>query len=438
MELRNTHPVIFVPGFLGWGPDDPGFGSYWEGLRDAATDVARGITGEPGRVAVAPVGPISSHWDRARELFYQIRGGGRIDYGEHPDHYDTGETRSQHDRFAPGPGRGLFEGWNPHHPVHLVGHSHGACTIRVLQHMLRKESFEGEAPSDGWIRSITTISGVNNGTTLPYAMGVTKSDGRPTSSSGQGLEALIKTVIEAGLNLDDSPPILVKKFLRHGIDFAQNYRWRLEHWGIRRRKFLFFHEDTLSIVRQILKSNLLKGKDNALYDLSLHGMKSWNEKIRESAKTYYLAYATEATHESGSDGCHRAGDDMNPLLNRFADKMGSFDQPIDGIDGFVARDWWPNDGAVSSHSQREPWLGREDDKASTMTFDGHWPDALERGRWHFGRIGGRVSGRDWGVGDRRQGWDHLDIAPFPGTDQMQREQVAFLTTLLRGLWGLPE
>ena len=73
----------------------------------------------------------SSVWDRAVELFWQIKGG-RVDYGaEHA-------ARHGHARY----GRkfaGLYREWDAAHPVHLIGHSMGGQTVRMLVQMLRDE-----------------------------------------------------------------------------------------------------------------------------------------------------------------------------------------------------------------------------------------------------------------------------------------------------------
>lgn len=61
---------------MGWGQDEMGGYKYWGGNHDFEH-----FLNEQGfEVYTASVGPVSSNWDRAVELFYQIKGG-QVDYG---------------------------------------------------------------------------------------------------------------------------------------------------------------------------------------------------------------------------------------------------------------------------------------------------------------------------------------------------------------------
>uniref|UniRef100_A0A804N3L6 Glutathione S-transferase family protein n=2 Tax=Zea mays TaxID=4577 RepID=A0A804N3L6_MAIZE len=80
------------------------------------------------RVLVTDLGSLTSIHDRARELFYYLKGA-QVDYGE--EH----SKACGHNRF----GRIYHIGHYPvryeHNLVHFVGHSAGAQVVRVLHHM---------------------------------------------------------------------------------------------------------------------------------------------------------------------------------------------------------------------------------------------------------------------------------------------------------------
>ena len=68
---QNQHPIILVHGFMGWGRDEMGSYRYWGGKNDIENELIK----NGFEVYTSNVGPVSSNWDRAVELFYQIKGG---------------------------------------------------------------------------------------------------------------------------------------------------------------------------------------------------------------------------------------------------------------------------------------------------------------------------------------------------------------------------
>ncbi len=182
----NKHPVILVHGFLGFGPDQfrySGF-RYWGGWGDIAGHMQR-YKG-PRTVYAAAVGPVSSNWDRAADLYAQIKGG-CVDYGAAHVRRQSipGQVRKPPGKcWAADPANNphgyplaLYPQWDSAHPVHLIGHSQGGTTIRALVELLERGSPEDEGGGElfqggkiGWIKSVTTISAPHNGTTLSDAV----------------------------------------------------------------------------------------------------------------------------------------------------------------------------------------------------------------------------------------------------------------------------
>jgi triacylglycerol lipase len=190
VTAANNYPVILVHGFLGFGPDTfehSGF-NYWGGYGDIAShmQVYRG----PRTVFAAVVGPVSSNWDRAADLYVQIKGG-CVDYGaahvrrHGQEHGSAGQQQKPGGKcWAADPKNNpegyplaLYPAWDAQHPIHFIGHSQGGTTIRALVELLEHGSPEDEGGHPlytggkvGWVRSVTTISAPHNGTTFADAV----------------------------------------------------------------------------------------------------------------------------------------------------------------------------------------------------------------------------------------------------------------------------
>jgi triacylglycerol lipase len=183
----NNDPVVLVHGFLGFGPDTyPGNGFlYWGGYHNIAARMQ--LYKGPHAVYTAGVGAISSNWDRAAELYAQIKGG-CVDYGA--THVARNGYPGQPQKplgkcWAADPGNNphgyplaFYPQWDAQHPIHLIGHSQGGTTIRALIQLLEHGSPDGdEGGGDlyrggriGWVKSVVTLSAPHNGTTLRDAV----------------------------------------------------------------------------------------------------------------------------------------------------------------------------------------------------------------------------------------------------------------------------
>ncbi|MFC6748240.1 esterase/lipase family protein [Deinococcus aquaticus] len=68
--LDKSTPLILVHGLGGFGRDEALGLRYWGGLNDVQQD----LRGQGYSVFTASMGPVSSNWDRAAELYAQIKG----------------------------------------------------------------------------------------------------------------------------------------------------------------------------------------------------------------------------------------------------------------------------------------------------------------------------------------------------------------------------
>ncbi|KAL2829068.1 hypothetical protein BJY01DRAFT_261389 [Aspergillus pseudoustus] len=184
---RTENPIVLVPGFTGFG--EPIFGSinYWGGFEDLAAALQT-HTGVP--VILPRIGPISSNWERACELYCQLREIQRtgtdngfdtrstptpssiaVDYGRYIDlPPDTARTTK----------RAVVLGqlepewtWTEAHPVHMICHSQGGNTVRLLIELLsgrhaaqHPRYFPSGSNQQALVKSVVTLGTPYRGTTI--------------------------------------------------------------------------------------------------------------------------------------------------------------------------------------------------------------------------------------------------------------------------------
>ena len=310
----NSCPIILVHGFFGWGPDEAGEYNYWGGH----IDLVEFLTEAGYEVYPVSIGPISSNWDRAVELFYQVKGG-QVDYGEsHSQKFNLV-------RFPPGKTYpGIYPQWDADHPIHIIGHSMGGQTSRQLEYLLQNRweletsALLGESV-DGWIFSITTLSTPHNGTTLV-------------------------PILDDMLTLFDN-------LLPYIIGFHENSIWEdifdydLEQWGLGRLPDEKFHD----YIKRLDDSAVGHSSNLCAWDLSLDGARELNSVYLSDPSTYYFSYSTSATRRDDRTGYHLPDDKMAWRLWANGFRMGRYS----GADST----WYENDGVVNTNSMIAPTTG---------------------------------------------------------------------------------
>ena len=380
----NNDPIVLVHGFLGFGPNElqgTGF-KYWGGFNDVEAYM-RSHNGSH-QVYTAAVGPVSSNWDRAVELYYQIKGG-CADYGtartakfaaygkiQKPAGKCWATSASNNPNNYP---LALYPQWDAAHPIHLVSHSQGGQTVRTLIQLLENGSPNGNEGGGalytggkiGWVKSATTIATPHNGTTLRDVI----VDFVPKVSELAG-----KVVEVAGL----------------GGSGGQLYNFKLEQYGLAQGPAENFND----FINRTKGAPFWKldNHDAAQWDLGPDGAKELNSWVKTSPNVYYYSIGTDAT-EAGSFCCNDtdrviapvqlssyqyARNDMIFFLKNTAGEwvvpsilqrgMGSYTQSNTSR-VIIDSTWFRNDGVVNTVSMKSP-SGQPVRSYNGSSVKGYW------------------------------------------------------------------
>ncbi len=306
---------------MGWGREEMGSYRYWGGK----IDLEQVLNEEGFTVYTTNVGPVSSNWDRAVELYYQIKGG-QADYGKtHSELY--GLIRNPKGKSY----SGLYPEWDENHPVHIIGHSMGGQTARMLDYMLRTSivdssginedsDFLGEA-HQGWIKSITSISTPHNGTTL-------------------------SNIVTTGI------PFLQDFIALAAVVGNSFYHFDLEQWGFERTG----NETWGDYFRRMREHPAWGTKNIVSWDVSVEGARQINSLCTANQDIYYFSFITSNTVLDSSSNHHVPDKSMSYIIRANARLMG-LKKAFYADGSSTDSTWFENDGIVNKVSMYGPTTG---------------------------------------------------------------------------------
>lgn len=287
MKFKTNYPFVMVHGMLGFGKGvilNDYLLPYWGML---SGDLTTYLKGEGFEVYNPGVGPVSSAWDRACELYAQLVGG-TVDYGKaHSEKYG-------HKRFGRTYSKPVFEGWGAQKKVNLVGHSHGAATIRLLATLM----YSFKKPVDTIEKMTTYIANFTGGT------------------------------------------------------LAKFWDFQMEQWNLNGFED---GKSTKSPINKDIQKDVIASKDTVYYDVSLMGAKEVNEKIECVDSIYYFSFPCRKTSQKffTKERQETPMLSMHCCFRPFSKSMGKYKENTFN-DIKIDERWLANDGCVPTFSSRAP------------------------------------------------------------------------------------
>ena len=336
---KNKEPFVFVHGLNGWGGAEGinGIVPYWGATTG---DLMSYLQSEGYECYSASVGPLSSAWDRACELYAQLVGSA-VDYGE------AHSKEHNHNRYGRTYYQALVPDWGELdengkiQQIHLIGHSFGGTTVRMLIHLLNEGSAEEIAATASddisglftggkgdWVKSATTICTPHNSSTIYYPL------------KALGLYEVVQNV----------------SFLYAGVMGRSFFNGRLVDFHLEQ----FGLTDVLhgrkadGLIEALIRveQNL---DDTCIYDLTPEGTAKLNGECAINEDIYYFSYPFTTTSSIDFLGVEIPDIKTNPVIYLTGLVMGITPEFTDPYTGVVYDEkWHANDALVNTESAKYP------------------------------------------------------------------------------------
>ena len=314
---------------MGWGSEEAGLGellNYW----GASVSYIVKLRQEGFNVYEGVVGPVSSVWDRAIELYYCIRGG-TVDYGL------AHSTKFSHARFGRTyPGFG-FE-WSETKKINLFGHSFGGNTIHFLTTLLNQGSEKEREAYSAANEEVPFIFRGGNDIVFSVTCLSTPHSGTQLANLGIFTD-IVKRILS-----------LIISVVGLDTDGDTIFDFKLDQFGLVRE----LGEGNAGYLERVVASHVWQAgyEDIAPYDLSSVGTEIHNRLYPAENHVYYFNLVSSCTYSVPFLGISFPGHTMWSFLWPTATLLGS--TPLPGCD---PTDSYENDGVVSLFSQRGSQFG---------------------------------------------------------------------------------
>ncbi|TMW61235.1 hypothetical protein Poli38472_013698 [Pythium oligandrum] len=349
VSATNKYPIVLVHGMAGFGPGEAFGIPYWGTLQG---DFQAKLKKEGYEVLVVGIGKVSSDWDRACELYAQIKGG-RVDYGAN---HAAFHGHARYGRTYPG----LFPKWGEVvngqlQKVHIIGHSMGGTTMRMLTQLLNNGTKGASLQEDpashplfaggkDWVHSLTGLAAPIRGSTLADYLDI-----------GFVELAIVTTfgVLNALGNVTN-----------------QAYDIQLDQWGIKPKEA---GESLEAYIKRVTASKMFEPgyTDNAGTSLTTVGATAQNKWVKTLPNVYHYTYVCQATVDA-RDPLFRKIAVPNPfIMSQSVQPIGALLGSRETVNRGFSEEWLPNDGIVPVIAQ----LG--DGEAKVIDFNGK----SVRGQW---------------------------------------------------------
>ena len=355
-EFRNREPFVFIHGWNGWGGNEgvDKIVPYWGATTGNLMEY---LQSEGYECYSTSLGPLNSAWDRACELYAQLTGT-VVDYGV------VHSAKFNHARFGRKYSEPMIPDWGSLDEdgkikqIHLIGHSFGGTTARMLVHLLENGSEEELSATDP--DSVSELFKGGKGNLIKSVTAVTT----PHNSGPVYYPLKYLGVYDIVMNASLAYAGMLGRSSLNGkwVDF------HMEQFGLSENPETGAAEKFIPA----FKNAHANQEDTCQFEITPTGAKRINKMLDINPDIYYFSYPFSTTVEVPVLGTHVPRLRTNPVIVLTSVVMGfmKFTDPVTGI--VYDEKWFPNDALVQAEGAKHPFDEPSKDYDSASVERGIW------------------------------------------------------------------